>query len=71
MQTLVICEHRLTNPNHPRMDGRVERMNHRVKETTVNPFHYEDHIQLCAHLADFMAAYTFARWLITLDGLTP
>ena len=30
-----------------------------------------DHDQLRAHLADFMAAYNFARQLTTLSGLTP
>jgi hypothetical protein len=30
-----------------------------------------DHDQLWTHLADFMAAYNFARRLKTLSGLTP
>ena len=34
-------------------------------------FHYDSHDQLRAHLADFMAAYNFARRLKTLGGLTP
>src|SRR5690606_29644796 len=34
-------------------------------------FHYETHDQLRTHLADFMAAYNFARRLKTLGGLTP
>lgn len=34
-------------------------------------FHYETHDQLRTHLADFMAAYNFARRLKTLSGLTP
>jgi transposase InsO family protein len=34
-------------------------------------FHYNNHDQLKAHLADFMAAYNFARRLKTLGGLTP
>jgi hypothetical protein len=34
-------------------------------------FHYENHDQLRTHLADFMAAYNFARRLKTLGGLTP
>lgn len=33
--------------------------------------HYDSHDQLKAHLADFMAAYIFARRLKTLSGLTP
>ena len=47
----------------------VERMNRTIKEATVKRFHYESHDQLRTHLADFMAAYTFARRLKTLSGL--
>jgi len=52
-------EHRLTKPNHPWTNGQVER------------FHYDSHDQLRTHLADFLAAYNFARRLKTLNGLTP
>ncbi len=34
-------------------------------------FHYDSHDELRTHLADFMAAYNFARRLKTLSGLTP
>jgi transposase InsO family protein len=64
-------EHRLTKPNHPWTNGQVERMNRTIKEATVKHFHYESHEQLRVHLADFMAAYNFARRLKTLSGLTP
>jgi len=64
-------EHRLTKPNHPWTNGQVERMNRTIKEATVKRFHYESHEQLRVHLADFMAAYNFARRLKTLSGLTP
>ena len=77
-------EHRLTQPNHPWTNGpplgvcrqtpagqRVERMNRTIKDVTVKRFHYKDHDQLRTHLADFMAAYNFARRLKTLGGLTP
>ena len=64
-------EHRLTKPNHPWTNGQVERMNRTIKEATVKRFHYESHEQLRVHLADFMAAYNFARQLKTLSGLTP
>ena len=64
-------EHRLTKPNHPWTNGQVERMNRTIKEATVKRFHYESHDQLRTHLADFMAAYNFARRLKTLSGLTP
>ena len=37
----------------------------------VKRFHYDSHDQLRTHLADFMAAYNFARRLKTLSGLTP
>jgi len=47
----------------------VERMNRTIKEETVKRFHYKSHDQLRTHLADFMAAYNFARRLKTLNGL--
>ena len=46
-------------------------MNRTIKEATGKRFHYHDHDQLRAHLADFMAAYDFGRRLKTLNGLTP
>ena len=64
-------EHRLTKPRHPWTNGQVERMNRTIKEATVKRFHYERHDELRGHLADFVAAYNFARRLKTLRGLTP
>ena len=64
-------EHRLTKPNHPWTNSQVERMNRTIKEATVKRFHDENHDQMRTHLADFMAAYSFARRLKTLSGLTP
>ncbi|OLS52065.1 IS481 family transposase [Rhodovulum sulfidophilum] len=64
-------EHRLTKPNHPWTNGQVERMNRTIKEATVKRYHYNSHDQLRTHLADFMAAYNFARRLKTINGLTP
>lgn len=64
-------EHRLTKPNHPWTNGQVERMNRTIKEATVKRYQYDSHDQLRVHLADFMAAYNFARRLKTLSGLTP
>ena len=63
--------HRLTNPNHPWTNGQVERMNRTIKGATVKRFHYDSRDQLRVHLADFLAAYNFARRLKTLSGLTP
>lgn len=63
-------EHRLTKSNHPWTNGQVERMNRTVKEATVKRFHYESRDHLRTHVADFMAAYNFAR-LNTLNGFTP
>lgn len=40
-------------------------------EATVKRYHYDSHAQLRSHLADFLAAYNFARRLKTLSGLTP
>jgi transposase InsO family protein len=62
--------HRLTKPKHPWTNGQVERMNRTIKEATVQRFYYESHQQLRQHLADFVAAYNFARRL-KLKGLTP
>lgn len=64
-------EHRLTKPNHPWTNGQVERMNRTIKEATVRRYYYDSHDRLCAHLADFLAAYNFAKRLKTLKGLTP
>ena len=64
-------EHRLTKPRHPWTNGQVERMNRTIKDATVKRFHYATHDQLRTHLADFVAAYNFARRLKTLRGLTP
>lgn len=64
-------EHRLAKPNHPWTNGQVESMNRTIKEATVKRFHYESHLQLRTHIADFIDAYNFARRLKTLSGLTP
>ena len=77
-------EHRLTKPNHPWTNGQVERIpltvcrqtvagqrNRTIKEATVKRYRYDRHDQLRTHLADFMAAYNFARRLKTPSGLTP
>jgi transposase-like protein len=64
-------DHRLTKPRHPWTNGQVERMNRTIKEATVKRFYYDSHDQLRTHLADFVAAYNFARRLKTLRGLTP
>jgi len=64
-------EHRLTKVKHPWTNGQVERMNRTIKEATVKRFHYDDHQQFETHLCDFVSAYTFARRLKTLKGLTP
>jgi len=64
-------DHRLTKPRHPWTNGQVERMNRTIKEATVQRFYYATHDQLRTHLADFIAAYNFARRLKTLKGLTP
>lgn len=64
-------EHRLTKPRHPWTNGQVERMNRTIKDATVKRYRYDSHDQLRQHLADFVAAYNFARRLKTLKGLTP
>jgi transposase InsO family protein len=64
-------EHRLTKPYHPWTTGQVERMNRTLKDATVRRYYYDSHDQLRAHLQLFLDAYTFARRLKTLRGLTP
>ncbi len=64
-------EHRLTKVNHPWTNGQLERRNRTIKEATVKRYHYDSHDQLRQHLADFVAAYNFARRLKTLRGRTP
>lgn len=64
-------EHRLTKVKHPWTNGQVERMNRTIKDATVKRYHYDTHRQLETHLADFIAAYNYARRLKTLRGLTP
>ncbi|TAL77006.1 MAG: hypothetical protein EPN75_13535 [Beijerinckiaceae bacterium] len=39
-------------------------------EVIVRRFYYDSYDQLRRHLADFVAAYNFARRLKTLNGLT-
>ena len=68
---LADIDHRLTKPEHPWTNGQVERMNRTIRDATVRRFHYETHDQLKTHLADFVAAYNFARPLKTLKGLAP
>jgi transposase InsO family protein len=64
-------DHRLTKPYHPWTNGQVERMNRTLKDATVRRYHDEGHDQLRAHLQLFLEAYTYARRLKTLRGLTP
>lgn len=46
-------------------------MNRTIKDATVKRYHYDNHAQLRAHLADFASAYNFARRLKTLRERTP
>ena len=64
-------EHRLTRPKHPWTNGQVERMNRTIKEAMVQRYHYNNHAQFEAHLADFVSAYNFGRRLKILKGLIP
>jgi len=45
-------------------------MNRTIKDATVKSYHYNNHAQLCAYLAEFVSAYKFARRLKILRGLT-
>jgi transposase InsO family protein len=64
-------EHQLTKVNHPWTNGQVERMNRTIKDATVKRYYYDTHEQLRKHLAQFLAAYNFAKRLKRLQGLTP
>lgn len=64
-------DHRPTKPKHPWTNGQVERMNRTIKEATVKRFYYETHNHLRELLANFVAAFNFAKRLKTLKGLTP
>lgn len=64
-------DHRTTKARHPWTNGQVVRMKPTIKDATVKRFYHESHDQLRQHLADFVAAYNFARRLKTLKGLTP
>lgn len=64
-------EQRFTKPLHPWTNGQVERMNRTLKEATIKRFHYETTDELNAHLQTFLAAYTYAKRLKRLHGLTP
>ncbi len=46
-------------------------MGRTLKGATVRRYYYDNHDQLRRHLADFLAAYNFARRLKTLRGFTP
>ena len=61
----------MTKPSHPWTNGQVERMNRTLKEATIQRFYYDSHAQLRAHLAAFVDAYNFGKWLKTLNGQTP
>jgi hypothetical protein len=64
-------EHSLTKPNHPWINGQVERMNRTIKGATVKRYHYESDEQLQAHLQLLIDAYHHACRLKTLRDLTP
>ena len=64
-------EQRFTKPAHPWTNGQVERMNRTLKDATIKRFHYASTAQLNGHLQAFLLAYTFAKRLKRLNGLTP
>lgn len=61
-------EHRLTKPRQPWSNVQVERMNRTFKEATVKRFHYDHHIQLTAHLNEFINTYSYGRPLKVIRG---
>ena len=42
-----------------------------LKEATVRAYHYEPYLQLRRHVADYLAAYNFAKHLKALRWKTP
>lgn len=64
-------EHRLTKPRQPWSNGQVEWMNRTIKEATVKCFHYDHHVQLTAHLNEFISTYSYGRPLKAIRGLMP
>lgn len=64
-------EHGLSKPNHPWANDQVERMNRTIKDATVKRYYSDSQDQLRDHLSDFLGAFTCARRLKTLSGLTP
>ena len=63
--------HRLTKPKHLWAKGQVERMNRTSKNAAIKRYFYNTHAELRRQLADFVAAYNFARRLKMLNGFTP
>jgi len=65
---LADIDHRTTKIKLPWTNGQVERINRTIKYATVNRFNYDDQDQQRSHLANFINAYNFSRWLKTLNA---
>jgi hypothetical protein len=62
---------RPTKIRHPSTNRQVGKMNRTIKEATVKCYHYDNHQQLNAHLADFIHVCNLNHRLKALKGLTP
>ena len=60
-----------TVPKHPWTNGQVERIKPHAQEGYRPTYHYKTHRQLKQHLAAFLDAYSFEKWVKTSEVARP